>query len=521
MTVGKHTRPPRTLYELLRVRPNADEDALRIAYRNAVKATHPDLNPGKADTRDRFEQIVRAYEILNNPEQRADYDELLAFERAQRRAGLRRVIATDVVTTVALSVVLIGGYAMFGNVWQAPLEATKLVQIAEHRVARLAAVEPTTKADSAAQNPPSGKVPEIGASADRPVTPSAVVPSEYGRNPPVVASDREAQLSVAEAAESAVADRPGEPIAKAEPVESHNTQSAQNAATPEATEKTSGTTGNPETTGNDEPSGIHDAEVAAPADTSHQAESNSTLSSEASTREAPSNEAHSKETPSNEAPSNEPAASTAVAPNNDEPVTAGKDEPAKDEPAKDSAKADVNEAAAPPANIGQPAGDSSPSEPASTANQQSPAAPAEKSTDPSIAGNSSPATSSTGSDGAPGPTGDTLNARMDRGDAREGDDDRKNDARPDPQDETRARTANTQPSPFEKSIVMPRPRPPVMARPSLGREVKMAGRPRERDTRSTEDRTPTRQATLENRSAPQVAFENRTNRVTPVFGVGF
>jgi DnaJ-domain-containing protein 1 len=517
MTVGKHTRPPRTLYELLRVRPNADDDALRIAYRNAVKATHPDLNPGKADTRKRFEQIVRAYEILNNPEQRAEYDALLAFERAERRAKLRRIIATDAATIVALSVVLVGGYAMFGNVSLASLEVAKLAQVAERQVARLAAVEPITKAGPTTQNPPSEKVPEIGASiaqssavapstlapsavAPSGVPPSSVAPSEYGRNPPVVASDREAQTSVAEA-EPKDASRQDEPSAKSEPAEPGNTPIAQSASTPEAAEKA------PETAGNDDQSGGHAVEVAAPTDTVNQAKP----------AETPSSEAHSSEVPSNE-----PAAATAAAPNSEQPVTAGKDEPVKDEPTKP----DVNEAAAPTAETvrpAEPSDDPAPPEPANAANLQSPTAPEIRSTDPSITGSGGPAASPTGSDSGATPTVDTATAPISnppvaRGDVREND--RKDDSGPDPLDQNSSQPANTEPSPFGKRIEMPRPRP-VMLRPGQGREVKMAGRTRGRDVRSTEDHASTKQATLESRSAPQVAFENRTNHVTPVFGVGF
>jgi DnaJ domain len=517
MTVGKHTRPPRTLYELLGVRPNADDDALRTAYRKGVRANHPDLNPGKADARSRFEQIVRAYEILTNPEQRADYDELLAVERAERRARLRRVIATDAATIVALSIVLVGGYVMFAHVAQTSLETTKLVQIAEHKIARVAAVEPTAKveptptAESTTPNPQSAPVPEIGASVAAPgaaapgtVAPSAVPPSEYGRNPPVVASDTEAQTSVAEVAEPKDADRKGEPSAKSEAAGPGNAAVAQGEPMPEAAEKTP-------TIVNDDPSGGHAAEVGAPADTGHQAEAGHTPSREA---------------PPGDVPSSEPAASTAAAPSSEQPVTAGKDEPAKDDPAK------VNEAAAPTADTGRPAepsGASSPTEPASTANLQSPAAPEPQSTDPSVTGNGGPAASPTGSENGATTTVDTAtapisntpisNASMDRGDVREND--RKNDSGPDPLDQTPTRPADMQAPVIGKGIELPKPRPPMTTRPGEGPDVKMAGRPRVRAVRSTADRASTKQAALESRSAPQIAFENRTNRVTPVFGVGF
>jgi hypothetical protein len=108
---------------------------------------------------------------------------------------------------------------------------------------------------------------------------------------------------------------------------------------------------------------------------------------------------------------------------------------------------------------------------------------------------------------------------MDRGDVREND--RKNDSGPDPLDQTPTRPADMQAPVIGKGIELPRPRPVVTSRPGETPDARMAGRPRVRAVRSTTDRASTKQAALESRSAPQVAFENRTNHVTPVFGVGF
>jgi hypothetical protein len=306
-------------------------------------------------------------------------------------------------------------------------------------------------------------------------------------------------------AEPKDADRKGEPSAKSEPAGPGNAAAAQNEPTPEAAEKTP-------TTGNDDPSGGHAVEVAAPTATSHQAEADHTPLREA--------------TPG-EVPSSEPAASTAAAPNSGQPVTAGKEEPAEDDSAKDdSAKVDVNEAAAPTADTGRPAEPTgaSPPEPASTANLQSPAAPEPQNADPSTTGNGGPAGSPTGSENGAAAKVDTAtapisNAPMDRGDVREND--RKNDSGPDPLDQTPTRPADMQAPVIGKGIELPRPRPVVTSRPGETPDARMAGRPRVRAVRSTTDRASTKQAALESRSAPQVAFENRTNHVTPVFGVGF
>src|SRR5215472_1379321 len=89
MTVGSLTRE-KTLYDLLGARPDDDAERLRDAFRKAAKANHPDLHAGDQDAPVRFRQIVEAYDVLRNVEQRAAYDRLLALEREQRRWKSKR-----------------------------------------------------------------------------------------------------------------------------------------------------------------------------------------------------------------------------------------------------------------------------------------------------------------------------------------------------------------------------------------------------------------------------------------------
>jgi curved DNA-binding protein CbpA len=62
------------LYAALGVRPEASPDEIRVAYRRAARATHPDLNPGDATAVERFKRVQVAYEILGDPRRRAEYD---------------------------------------------------------------------------------------------------------------------------------------------------------------------------------------------------------------------------------------------------------------------------------------------------------------------------------------------------------------------------------------------------------------------------------------------------------------
>jgi len=79
-----------SLYNILGARPDDDADALKKAFRNAVKAHHPDLCPDDPTAPARFRQIASAYALLSDATQRAIYDRQLQRERQQFPLGLKR-----------------------------------------------------------------------------------------------------------------------------------------------------------------------------------------------------------------------------------------------------------------------------------------------------------------------------------------------------------------------------------------------------------------------------------------------
>lgn len=63
-------------YKILGVPRNADEKAIRQAFRALARQYHPDVNKDKnAETR--FKEINEAYQVLNDKERRAKYDQLV------------------------------------------------------------------------------------------------------------------------------------------------------------------------------------------------------------------------------------------------------------------------------------------------------------------------------------------------------------------------------------------------------------------------------------------------------------
>lgn len=72
----------RDYYEVLGVDRNADDAALKKAYRALAKKYHPDMNPGDKEAEKKFKEASEAYAVLSDAEKRRQYDQFghAAFE---------------------------------------------------------------------------------------------------------------------------------------------------------------------------------------------------------------------------------------------------------------------------------------------------------------------------------------------------------------------------------------------------------------------------------------------------------
>jgi hypothetical protein len=174
-----------TLYDLLGALPHDDADALRAAFRRAVKGAHPDLRPGDPDAALKFRQIVRASEILGDPEQRAAYDDLMEVALLEHdgpsahpiAARIHR-LASGVIALSGALVVTVGGYLLFMHMSAASVASANIVGLISRPSLDIAAVSPAG-APSAIS---------VGTSIpDEPAVPGAAMPATKAER--VVAAD--------------------------------------------------------------------------------------------------------------------------------------------------------------------------------------------------------------------------------------------------------------------------------------------------------------------------------------------
>ena len=79
----------RDYYEVLGVNRGASTEELKKAYRKLAMKHHPDRNPGDQAAEEHFKEASEAYQVLSDPERRAQYDRFghAAFEHGAGAGG--------------------------------------------------------------------------------------------------------------------------------------------------------------------------------------------------------------------------------------------------------------------------------------------------------------------------------------------------------------------------------------------------------------------------------------------------
>ncbi len=79
----------RDYYEVLGLDKNADDAAIKKAYKTMAKKYHPDLNPNNKEAEEKFKEINEAYGVLSDADKKAKYDRYghAAFDPASGAGG--------------------------------------------------------------------------------------------------------------------------------------------------------------------------------------------------------------------------------------------------------------------------------------------------------------------------------------------------------------------------------------------------------------------------------------------------
>ncbi|MDR5676406.1 MAG: molecular chaperone DnaJ [Armatimonadota bacterium] len=67
---------PRDYYEVLNVPRDASLEEIKAAYRRLAREYHPDVRKDDPQAEERFKEINEAYQVLSDPQKRAEYDRL-------------------------------------------------------------------------------------------------------------------------------------------------------------------------------------------------------------------------------------------------------------------------------------------------------------------------------------------------------------------------------------------------------------------------------------------------------------
>jgi curved DNA-binding protein CbpA len=90
----------KTVYDVLGVAPDADDRAIKTAFRNSAKVYHPDMSGGDPAAEEQLKRITAAHNLIKSPERRAAYDHHLRLRRQQIRRQWKITIAGCTISAI-------------------------------------------------------------------------------------------------------------------------------------------------------------------------------------------------------------------------------------------------------------------------------------------------------------------------------------------------------------------------------------------------------------------------------------
>ncbi len=108
----------RDYYEVLGIARDADETEIKRAYRKLAVKYHPDRNPDDPSAAEKFREATEAYEVLKDPQRRAQYDRFgHAAEAAGAAPGGFGGGAFDINDALESFLRNFGGFGGFGDIF--------------------------------------------------------------------------------------------------------------------------------------------------------------------------------------------------------------------------------------------------------------------------------------------------------------------------------------------------------------------------------------------------------------------
>lgn len=167
----------KTAYDLLGIRSDADAEAVKKAYRAAVKLHHPDCRPGDPDAALlRFRQIAAAYAILRDAKRRAAYDRRLALGRQRIRSERVHIIISGAIYGV-VGMTLVIGFLSIGPRFSTSIVTDKVEMDTARGPTEMAALQSLTRSDASGRGGFRGKPEMI---PERVLEPSVAGPAPGG-----------------------------------------------------------------------------------------------------------------------------------------------------------------------------------------------------------------------------------------------------------------------------------------------------------------------------------------------------